>query len=334
MKHLLLFSFLMCSIVYSNAQVTEPFFFMTIGQDDYTPLQNSESLNQGIPYDDPEYECPIGFSFEYLGHVYDSLIFGGLDGYGMECIFWEDFPSTPRGVMSPSMHDIIDSQLENNGKADSDIRYVLEGEPGTRIFKLEWSNVAFYNEGSPYSMRINNQMWLYEADNSIEFRYGPHSDLDYEVILDYSGVPVAFTRDFDINEYTWSECQALSGDPANPEFISIADYNAFDVADFLSAAPSEGVVYRFSPLIVNVSEFEDLNVSVFPNPASDWVRVETKSFNHQSTYTIFDHSGRVVSKGKLNASSDLIDVSMLSTGVYQLLVSDANQSDVTKLMIK
>lgn len=324
----------MSSILNTNAQVAFPFFDLTIDQDVYTPLEGAQSLNQGIPYDDPEYDCPIGFSFSYLGEVYDSLVFGGIDSYGMECVFWEDFPPTPRSIISPSMHDIIDGQFDVDGKADSDIRYLVEGNPGERIFKLEWSNVGFYNEDAPYSMRINNQMWLYEADNSIEFRYGPQTELNYDIILDYFGVPIAFTKNIDFNEFTWVECQALTGDPQNPEFISLADYGAFEVADFLTAAPAEGVVYRFAPLTVNVQEKQSNALKVYPNPASESIRVDVSTDFQQPRYVIYDHSGRQVLQGGLNENSRLIDVSILSPGVYQLMVTDNQKADVTKLMIK
>lgn len=317
----------------STAQVENPFFSLTVSQDTYTPLANTTSLNQGIPYDDPEYDCPIGFSFDYLGNTYDSLIFGGIDGWGMECIFREDFPPTPDAVISPSMHDVIDGEYNNDGKADSDIRYALGGTPGNRIFKLEWSNVAFYNEGDPYSIRINNQMWLYEADHSIEFRYGPHTELDYDIILDYNGVPVAFTKDFNPDDYSWEESQALQGDPAGPEFISLADYDEFEVADFLTAAPSDGTVYRFVPLMVNVEEKVKSDLIAYPNPADEMFSVR-RNGNEPAQYFLTDSFGKKVLEGNLTAEVQLINVSTLSAGMYFLAVKSSSQSEVIKVMIK
>jgi hypothetical protein len=314
------------------AQVSDPFFFLTIGEQAYTPLSNQNSLTQGIPYDDPEYIVPIGFDFEYLGYTYQTLYFAGVDSYGMELEFRGSDDTYPVCRISPCMLDIIDGQYNIEGKADSDIRYEIEGPPGNQVFKLEWNNVAFYNEGEPYSMRLDAQMWLYQSSGIIEFRYGPRTELDYNVILDYTGVPIMFMRNINMNDGTWEAAQALIGTPEDPEFTEIQ--NAFDLNDspYLPALPNDGVVYTFSPLLVNLKEVEK-NLRVFPNPVDDMLFIELDGHGKQD-WQLTNGQGQLVMSGQTQSNTERLDVSNISAGVYFLNIFDNNSSHVEKVVIK
>lgn len=330
-KSILLLSLVFHSI-FSLAQISDPFFFLSIGQDTYSPLSNQNSLTQGIPYDDPEYIVPIGFDFDYLGYTYQTLYFAGVDSYGMELEFRGADDTYPVCRISPCMLDIIDGQYDAEGKADSDIRYEVVGPPGNQVFKLEWSNVAFYNEGAPYSMRLNVQMWLYQSTGIIEFRYGPRTELDYDVILDYAGVPVMFTRNVNMDDGTWEAAQALLGTPTDLEFTEIQ--NDFDLNEslYLSAIPDNGVVYTFSPLIVNVNESEK-ELQIFPNPADETLYIQTDGFINQQAI-LYNSQGQLVTMTPLRNSLERLDVQDLPAGVYFLNIFDMNNSHVEKVVIK
>lgn len=318
--------------VFSLAQVSDPFFFLTIGQEVYTPLINQTSLTQGIPYDDPAYIVPIGFDFDYLGYTYQTLYFAGVDGYGMELEFRGEDDTYPVCRISPCMLDIVDGQYNVEGKADSDIRYEIVGPPGNQIFKLEWDNVAFYNEGDPYSMRLDVQMWLYQSTGIIEFRYGPRTELDYDVILDYAGVPVMFMRGVNQDDGTWEAAQALLGAPEDPEFTDIQ--SDFDLNDspYLSALPDNGVVYTFSPLVINVEE-ENIKPQIFPNPADEALYINLQAYNNQQV-KLYNSQGHLVAMSQITSSLERLDVQHLPAGVYFLNIFDKNTSHVEKVMIK
>ena len=314
------------------AQVSDPFFFLTIGQEIYAPLVNQNSLTQGIPYDDPAYTVPIGFDFDYLGYTYQTLYFAGVDSYGMELEFRGEDDTYPVCRISPCMLDIVDGQYNVEGKAESDIRYEVVGPPGNQIFKLEWSNVAFYNEGDPYSMRLNVQMWLYQSTGIIEFRYGPRTELDYDVILDYAGVPVMFMRGVNQDDGTWEAAQALLGAPEDPEFTDIQDDFNLNESLYLSAVPDDGVVYTFSPLIVNVKESEK-EFQIFPNPADEKLCIKLDGFNNQQAI-LYNSQGQMVTMVQLRCSIEYLDVRDLPAGVYFLNIFDKNNSHVEKVVIK
>ena len=332
MKKSILFLSLVLQSLFSLAQISNPFFFLTIGQDVYSPLNNQNSLTQGIPYDDPEYVVPIGFDFDYLGYTYQTLYFAGVDSYGMELEFRGADDTYPVCRISPCMLDIIDGQYDVDGKADSDIRYEVVGPPGNQVFKLEWSNVAFYNEGDPYSMRLNVQMWLYQSTGIIEFRYGPRTELDYDVILDYAGVPVMFMRNVNMDDGTWEAAQALLGTPSDPEFTEIQSDFDLNESLYLSAVPDNGVVYTFSPLIVNLEESEK-ELQVFPNPADETLYIQRDGFINQQAM-LYNSQGQMVSMVQLRSSLERLDVRDLPAGVYFLNIFDKNNSHVEKVVIK
>ena len=71
--------------------------------------------------------------------------------------------------------DLADRAI--NGGDPSIIRWQTEGVPGEQVFTIEWANAGMYDEvfdssGSSLSY-VNLQVRLFEADNSIEYHYGP-----------------------------------------------------------------------------------------------------------------------------------------------------------------
>jgi hypothetical protein len=337
MKKLYLsFSIVLMTFV-SNAQ-DNPYFELFVSSSSYAQLENSTSLNQGLVWDDPDWSLPIGFDFEYLGYNFDSLLFYGYDAYGAELLFKNVSDGSPDCQISAYMLDLIDSEFDNNGKAASDVRYVLEGTPGSQIFKLEWSNVAFYNDdftSTNYTMRMNFQVWLFEQDNAIEFHYGPSLNLDNNVIQDYTGIPVTFIRNYvEVPAYAWEGAYMLTGDPTAPTWIYAATPGDFDNASFLTDTPVDGTVYRFIPMLVSINEQTALrNISVYPNPASDKININWPS-EEQQLVQIFDALGRTVFTAQLNSGINSIDVSNWESGVYTLHIQQGDSLFVEKLMIQ
>ncbi len=73
----------------------------------------------------------------------------------------------------------------------------------------------------------------------------------------------------------------------------------------------------------DVEEVEAMNVTVYPNPATDYIMVNAQSF---TTVEIFDMTGRCV----LTSVENKIDVRSLETGVYFVRVN----GNTTKLVVK
>ena len=315
-----------------------PYFELFVSNSVYAPLENSNSLNQGTVWDDPDWSVPIGFEFDYLGYNFDSLVFYGYDAYGAELLFKNISGGSPDCQISAYMMDLIDSEYDNNGKAASDVRFTLEGPLGSQIFKLEWSNVAFYNDdiqATNYSMRMNFQMWLFEQDNAIEFHYGPSENLNNAVIQDYNGIPVTFIRNYvEVPDYAWEGAYMLTGDPSAPTWIYAATPGDFDNSTFITDTPTDGTVYRFIPTLVGVSEQStELNIQMYPNPAVDQFNI-TWASDEKQFVEIYDALGRNVYNALLNKGVNSFDVSAWESGVYTIRIQHGDILFVEKLMVQ
>lgn len=334
-----LFTFIAIAFASLVAQAQDnPYFELFVSSSTYIPLTNTTSLNEGMVWDDPDWQVPIGFSFEYLGYHYDSLIFYGYDGYGAELLFTNVTDGYPDCQMSGYMMDLIDSEHDNNGKAASDVRYAVEGSEGSRIFKLEWSNAAFFNddiEFTNYSMRINFQVWLFEQDGAVEFHYGPSIGLNNDVIQDYVGIPVTFIRDYvEVPDYGWEGAYMLTGDPLNPDWIYAATPGEFDNSVFLNDTPVDGTVYRFMPVLVNVDEEKaELALRMYPNPATNILTL-SKPGKEMAMVQVCDATGRIIESIVLNDTTTQVDVSSWASGVYQVVMFYNNQTFVQKLIVQ
>ena len=76
----------------------------------------------------------------------------------------------------------------------------------------------------------------------------------------------------------------------------------------------------------------NINLMVYPNPATNFVQVKLASKADNITYKIVNIMGRIVQKGRLDSSN--INVSNLNTGIYILEVNDGQKLLKTKLLKK
>ncbi len=80
---------------------------------------------------------------------------------------------------------------------------------------------------------------------------------------------------------------------------------------------------------VGVSEIRQSNISVFPNPANDFVIIEA---DYISEILITDLSGKVVYQNNINSSKERINISTFESGIYILSVKDENSVYTQKLI--
>lgn len=74
-------------------------------------------------------------------------------------------------------------------------------------------------------------------------------------------------------------------------------------------------------------------VTVFPNPASDILTIQTADFENIS-YTLYDETGRVVLKDQLLVETTSVQVNQLAAGTYSLVLSNQQQPLKTFKLIK
>ncbi|WP_019039301.1 T9SS type A sorting domain-containing protein [Psychroflexus tropicus] len=85
------------------------------------------------------------------------------------------------------------------------------------------------------------------------------------------------------------------------------------------------------------SEQSDIELSVFPNPATNFISLEIPNLSNDASHTLqlFNLTGQLVFEKSITSESELqnIEVSNLKTGLYLLKLSNNDQSLTKKLMI-
>lgn len=77
------------------------------------------------------------------------------------------------------------------------------------------------------------------------------------------------------------------------------------------------------------------NISVYPNPVKDFLTVDFNSEKlDNSSYQLFDATGKVINKGNLKSVKSQISASDLSTGMYILRITNAGKLVKTFKIIK
>ena len=319
LRFLLISSFLLL-FLFLQAQT----YNLTVSEESYTPLENSISLTNDEIWDDEEYSFPIEIDFEYFGDKLDTLfvdVNGLVANTSFENIGSESFVS----FILPFYNDLIDLGYISE-ESVSNISYLIDGEEGSRILKIEWNNVGFYddyydNQADPSF--VNFQLWLYELDNAIEFHYGD-SKVDSELVFQYyGGGPIAGLMDT-YNETTdiYDEFAVLIGDPAKPNVILWEGEVDFEYTQLLDSVPMPNTVYRFDLMDVSTTEIQALsqNFSIYPNPVLTQLSIVSERVDSEiQSISIFSNDGRWIRT--INSDFSNINVSDLWSGVYHIHIS-------------
>jgi C1A family cysteine protease len=83
---------------------------------------------------------------------------------------------------------------------------------------------------------------------------------------------------------------------------------------------------------VSINEINnELNIQLIPNPASDFVRIDSKI--NVISYHIFDMNGKHISAGNLT-QNETVDIRSLTTGIYFIRIKTETAEITKKLMIR
>lgn len=282
----------------------------------YVELEGGTSATGTDLWDDPEINIPIGFDFTLFGETFNSLEFAGTGGQ-----FVTSFNATVQ-VLLPYGSDIINASAS---ELVSPITYITDGEPGARIFKIQWSNVGFYNEESAnqsYNNITNFQMWLHEGTNIVEYRYGPNTIKESSLVHDFGRPLIAIVRNASLFDISWESLWTLAGDPTDPTLVSHAsgDFN-FSQNELLNFEPPTGTVYQFNAadVVESTPELASNNKAVlWPTVATNNIQIS----NVKGTYQIYNGVGQLIHTDKSQDAIETIDVSNYASGHYIVKLED------------
>jgi hypothetical protein len=317
MRAYLLFAILLIAGTGSRAQTYQFTHFTST----YSDLAGATVLtDSGTVWDDEVYTIPIGFNFTYMGQSFTNMI---VDTYGLLDFSNGNYELVFLGFLA----DLMDAGTTSSV---SPVSYLLSGTPGNRILKIEFKNCGFFS--GPQGSFVNFQIWLMEADNSLEVHMGPNSVPSPSVSYDGETGPVIGVVKTNTGATATVYALTLVGSPANPSTVML-DINNMQ---FLNGTPASGQVYRFSITGTSLPEWEagSFAITAYPNPVEMSGEVKlTLDKERDVKVTVVNMMGQKVMdvySGRLSAGTQTVsaDLSALQAGSYIVCIEDV--SDVKR----
>lgn len=285
----------------------------------YVELENG-TLVLDQTWDDPNYVVPIGFDINLMGTTTGNL-YSNSEFLGGTLIANDLLPQWD--MLWVTTLDIIDAGYANDEML-SPITYATQGEPGNRIFKMQWEGVGFYDEYSDNGTannKMNFQLWLYESDGAIEYRFGPNSVKELQYVTstwNNCGLINDATSDENFNGALF-----LSGMANAPSTVEVNDIDDFFSAQLMSV-PENGRVYRFEPGVLSTPSIQtEAQFKVYPTVTNDLVRIDGLS-PETAEISILDLSGKLIDRSMVN-SNQPISLGHLSEGLYLIRIQQGAQ---------
>lgn len=300
------------------------FYNFTTSQSAYTDLAAPTSITNGqVWYDDDFGPFSIPFSFSVNGQAVNRFYF--VDNDFVLITPTADLDEET-GLLYASVSGAYIQDRTYSTTPSSGINYKTEGEAGNRILKLEVKNAgledARYLGFSEDHFYLNFQIWLYENNNVIEYRYGNHNITTISVLDDL--VQVGFVDDNFGSVLTGSATQ-----PAYQEFNFNTNPPDEDFEPTLTAYPGSGTVYRFAPAATaDIKTFSKNTFTIYPNPAEAELNV-TKT-GGTANYEVYSILGSKVLSGTIDTANTTINVANLDKGVYLVKIGNAVQKFIKK----
>lgn len=318
----LLFSF---CLVGTSLWAQEPYYYLSIESEPYQPLENPVSLSLGNPWDDPDYNMPIGFDFNFFGETITDL---NIDDAFLGGIVSVDGEADTAHLFIVYGSDLIDRGY-GSPTSQSEVRFQIEGEPGSRIFKLEWSNAGFYNEVVDFGENesyINVQLWLFEASQAIEIHFGDSIiNPDYNPHDGLPGPLIGLVEDFSYASGNIGALHAVFGEGDAPILETIGNDGIDTLSTFLENHPSTGIVYRFNSPVSSVQETDkSVEVKVFPSLVSQQVQIQVVNSDEEGLVRLVNLNGQVLEQRVFSRGRAELNLLDYSAGIYliQVVIND------------
>ena len=202
--------------------------------------------------------------------------------------------------------------------------------------------------GSAYIFKNNSGTWeqhskIYAEDGSAVSNFGWSVDIyeNYAIVgawgdndIDYdNGAVYIFTYEDD----TWSqETKILPSDAGFKSSmgycVSIYGENAVSGApNNETAGVDAGTAYFLGPIETNINTLNENNISIYPNPTSSTISLQTLETVHSVSIT--DITGKIVFTQLKIQINEIIDISQLKNGIYFIKIK-TDKEIITNKIIK
>ena len=274
-------------------------------------------MNNGVAWDTDAFG-PVNapFPIYIFGQTFNNF------SYDDDFFVLEDTAFSSAAYFYPVDGYIMDRNFSLTGTSLTPISYKVDGTVGNRILKFEVKNAGLEGEAmssSTSTIFLNFQVWYYEADKSIEYRYGSNNVTNM-TIYNEDGTSSVF---FGYQDDTSMKVGYIDGTIANTTYTESANPNALPTN--LNALPAANTVYRFALNPLAVKDQEKIEFTMFPNPTNEVLNL-TFPETVNKPYSVYDLMGREVLKGSLNNSTQAqINLGTLQKGSYILRIAGSTQ---------
>ncbi len=148
---------------------------LTKSTDTYSPMTGGTDVS--VAAWDSSHTVILPFSFKFFDKPYNNVMISSDGVY---------FTDTGMDYIYYSSDDLMPESMDYT---KSKIKFDIVGNPGDRILVAEYNNIREWNAtdtGLKYI--INNQIWLYENGNKIEYHFGTSLITDPQYSEFYIGV--------------------------------------------------------------------------------------------------------------------------------------------------
>lgn len=314
MKNLLsLFLLVLCTVQMANGQQ----YHLEWSTSPYTEISGGSLVPQDILWSEYEVTVPIGFPFQINGIVFDSLVVSDVGAVRF-------MVKNPVSIAAYYYWGYGCSlYYRGNDTINTRIGYKTSGAAGDRIFILEYHNCTFTNGGSIQDS-ANFQVWLYEADFSIETHVGSVNASFPEDAYEQGQGPAIGLMNVDFDEnipYSFM----LNGNTQGPGTTTASDIYSLPE---LSGTPVSGQVYRFEPGPAGARENDhSLEVLIYPSPASDQVnlRIDPETLTFPAEVFIYTAQGQLALQQHINQPNTELNLQNLTSGWYMMQIRSGSQ---------
>jgi len=157
---------------------------------------------------------------------------------------------------------------------------------------------------------------------------------DAQFTYSASGLTVSFTNtSTDATSYFWEFGNGTSTEKSPIYTFPLSgQYTIKLTASILDYVDSVSQVISVSEVGINNNDSQ--NLTIFPNPAHKVITVQLKVESGQKLLSIIDVTGRLVYQKELQSTKEVIDLSHLSFGVYEVKINLDNRILHQRLILK
>jgi hypothetical protein len=331
MMYTLLLGIAAMATITANAQTpTYPYTFSYSTQP-YANLSDTTLILGSNGWDDTLLAFSLPIDFKYQGVSVTQWYmdtYGGLYPNGMDTMRETPF--------------ILGVNADYEDKLGATISYNVSGATGSRIAKLEYRNVGFYDGNA--TENANFQIWLYEGSNKIEYHVGPNqvntATLDY---FDQGG-PLVVGLQYDANlvdSSLYHTVQPKDGTPTDTVMqIDPGESTDEELTALLygAAYPVNGSVFTFTPPTDQPNAIADVPSQIaglHPNPVTDKITVQLKEQPKAgATLSIVTITGKKVLTQPVEAMQTQVNMATLTKGIYILTYTAGDRRESFRVIKK